>query len=329
MSIQKHTMKLVATAFLAITLLATVWLMPIEAASNQQKVTIDRVNIHFIMDGQVYHAPKEQQSFIYEGRTYVPVRFASYLSEKWVDWNQQTATVVVQEPTAVQLKGLQSNKKNYLVPNADSSKPASETKKQVVTASLDVANYTFFGKAYGKPKNYTTLMIDNTIYVPVRYFGELMGTEVSYSAINKSISMTTKKPATDNGGNNGSTGNGTNTGSEGEQPGGNGEIPVVEQVSRESIVTAAYDSLSSLESTCVSQVTDIAKNYKAATTKEDQDKYFDQGYALLFDCDSKVDSILTKLDNDLKKNGYEVGEDSANFRKEYTTKKQTLLAQLM
>src|SRR5690606_1606054 len=162
---------------------------PVNAVTKQKNVVVYKANFHFVVNGQVYHAPKDTQGFLYNNRTYVPIRFASYLLEKSVEWSQSTSTVSVKLPSDSQLKQLQNYKKQYLVPNVDVKKPASSLKKETIYTLVDAAGYNFFGKAQALPKDVTTFLHKGTLYVPLRYFAELIQHDISYNAATHTITM--------------------------------------------------------------------------------------------------------------------------------------------
>lgn len=329
----RKTFKLVMATALACMMLCSILLMPITAATKQQKVTITQVDLHFVLDGKVYHTPADQQGFIYNDRTYVPIRFASYLFEKWVGWNQTTATVSVSEPTDNQLKQLQQKKDTYLAKGVDATKPASGSKKISVVASLDAANYIFFGTEKATPKDTTSILYKGTVYVPIRFFSESIKHDITYDSKTRSVIMTTKQSVVEDDKNQGSkpgtgtdagTGTGTDTPAGGDIGGGvNPEVPT-----RESIVEATNKELKRLDTACSTNAYTLYEKYSSAADA-DKAKYLQEGYAMLGDCDSKVDSVLAKLDAELAKYDYEIGNDSTVFLSTYKAKKEALLAKFL
>lgn len=319
-------------------LIASIGATSVNAVPSKKSITIQKADFHFIVDGQVYHAPKETQGFLYKNRTYVPVRFASYLVENWVEWNQATSTVSVNVPSTKQLKQLQSYKAQYLDKKADVTKAASVWKQEKVTTSLDVATFNFYGKVQATPSDATTFLYDGTLYVPLRFFAELVNLDITYQSSTKSVIINTRKES-NNGSSNGSsngTGNGssnensgnesTNGGASGGTTGGSEEqvIPT-----REALVSATEAELTSLKRSLTTRVYTLYTKYTEATSTEDQQKYIDQGWELLATADTQVEKLLNKLNQDLEKYNYDKGTEAADFLKQYKAEKEALFAKFI
>jgi len=326
-------------------LMVTVGASPANAVPKQKNVVVYKADFHFVVDGQVYHAPKDTQGFLYNNRTYVPIRFASYLLEKSVEWNQSTSTVSVKLPTESQLKQLQNYKKQYLMPNVDLKKPASSLKKETIYTLVDAAGYNFFGKEQKIPEDVTTFMHKGTLYVPLRYFAELIQHDISYSSATHTITMkarssngngnsntdgTTTNPGTGNNENpgNGSGGTGTNPGGGtggGVTTPGEGEVA---QPTRAELVSAAEKKMKALRNSLTPQVMSLYNKYTKAEDAEEAAGYIEQGFALLKKADAQVEAILDGLNADLEKYDYEIGDDAAKFEAQYDAEKAALYAKL-
>lgn len=312
-------------------LMITIGATPANAVSVQKNVVVYKADFHFVVDGKVYHTPKDTQGFLYNNRTYVPVRFASYMLEKWVEWNQATSTVSVKLPSENQLKQLQNYKKQYLMPNVDVKKPASSLKKETIYALVDAAGYNFFGREQAIPEDVTTFMHKGTLYVPLRYFAELIQHDISYNSATKTITMNARNDS-DNG-NNGTDGTPTNPGTgnsgdntgEGVIPGAPGEIT---PPTRAELVSAAEAQLKRMKNSLSTRVIGLYTNYTNAKTTEEAQKYLDEGFALLEAADAQVTALLDQLNKDLEKYEYEIGNDAANFLAQYNAEKTALASRL-
>lgn|GEM_PF-1722770 len=323
-------------------LMVTVGASPANAVSKQKNVVVYKADFHFVVDGQVYHAPKDTQGFLYNNRTYVPIRFASYLLEKSVEWNQLTSTVSVKLPTESQLKQLQSYKKQYLMPNVDLKKPASSLKKETIYTLVDAAGYNFFGKEQAIPKDVTTFMHKGTLYVPLRYFAELIQHDISYSSATHTITMNARSENGNGNGNtdgtttNPGTGNnenpGTGSGEVGTTPGGGtggGTTPgEVEQPTRDELVSAAEAKLTRMKNSLIPQVMSLYNKYAKTEDAEEAAGYLEQGLTLLGKADAQVEAILDGLNADLEKYNYEIGDDASNLAAQYKAEKEALYEKL-
>lgn len=324
-------------------LIASIGATSVNAVPSKKSITLQKADFHFIVDGQVYHAPKESQGFLYNNRTYVPVRFASYLVENWVEWNQTTSTVSVTVPSATQLKQLQSYKAQYLDKKADVTKAASGWKQEKVTTSLDVATFNFFGKVQANPSDATTFLYDGTLYVPIRYFAELVDLEITYQSSTKSVIIKTRNQSGNGSGNEPGSGSngGSSNGSSNENPGtgsgngaangGNTSGGSGEQVvpTREELVSATKAELTSLKNSLTSKVYNLYTKYSEATSDEDKQKYLAEGVELLTTADIQVENIADKLNQELAKYDYELGNDAADLLAQYKKEKAALYTKLM
>lgn len=313
-------------------LMITIGATPANAVSVQKNVVVYKADFHFVVDGKVYHAPKDTQGFLYNNRTYVPVRFASYMLEKWVEWNQATSTVSVKLPSENQLKQLQNYKKQYLMPNVDVKKPASSLKKETIYALVDAAGYNFFGREQAIPEDVTTFMHKGTLYVPLRYFAELIQHDISYNSATKTITMNARNDS-DNG-NNGTDGTPTNPGTgnsgdntgEGVIPGAPGEIT---PPTRAELVSATEAQLKRMEASLVNRAYSLYSKYEKASTDEEKLMYLAEGSQAVKEADEQVKAIVDQLNKDLAKYDYEIGNDAENLQKTYEAKKQEMFARFL
>lgn len=334
---------------IACVLMVSIGTTPVNAVTKQKNVVVHKANFHFVVNGQVYHAPKDTQGFLYNNRTYVPIRFASYLLEKSVEWNQMTSTVSVKQPSESQLKQLQNYKKQYLVPNVDVKKPASSLKKETIYTLVDAAGYNFFGKEQSIPKDVTTFLHKGTLYVPLRYFAELIQHDISYSSATHTITMNTRSQNGDGGngtGNGNTDGTSTNPGTGNENPGnGSSEVGVtppgggsggeptptpgeVTPPTRAELVSAAETKMKALRNSLTPKVMSLYNQYTKAEDDDEAAGYLAEGLALLEKANTQVDTILDKLNEDLEKYNYDVGDDAAKLKKQYEDEKAALISKL-
>ena len=333
---------------IACVLMVSIGTTPVNAVTKQKNVVVHKANFHFVVNGQVYHAPKDTQGFLYNNRTYVPIRFASYLLEKSVEWNQMTSTVSVKQPSESQLKQLQNYKKQYLVPNVDVKKPASSLKKETIYTLVDAAGYNFFGKEQSIPKDVTTFLHKGTLYVPLRYFAELIQHDISYSSATHTITMNTRSQngdggnGTGNGNTDGTTTNpGTgnnessdnNSGEVGVTPpsGGSEGEPIPGEVTpptRAELVSAAEAKMTRMKNSLIPQVMSLYNKYTNTEDAEEAAGYIEQGLGLLGKADAQVEAILEGLNADLEKYNYDIGDDAAKLEAQYKAEKAALYEKL-
>lgn len=330
MQASKLSIKALLLTIVCVLLIGIGALPTANAVGKQQYVTVYKADFHFVVDGQVYHAPKDMQAFLYNNRTYVPIRFASYLLEKWVEWNGATSTVSVKMPSANQLKQLQSYKKQYLVPNVDTSKPASSLKKETIYALVDAAGYNFFGKEQAIPKDVTTFMHKGTLYVPLRYFAELIQHDITYSSASNSVIMKSRSGSDSESGNNGGSTNPGNGGTTNPGTGNGGGTPgEVAKPTRAELVAAAEAQLKRMESKLATQAYSLYEKYTKASSDEEKLSYIAQAKQEINNADAEVERIINQLNKDLASYDYEIGNDGAKFLETYNARKEAVIGDFL
>lgn len=293
----------------------------ISEAASKKTLTVERLDMHFVVDGKVYHAPKEQQAFIYEGRTYVPLRFASYLFELWVDWDKSSSTVIIDKPTAPQLKQLQQFKQQYLTPKADITKPASIARTEKIAHSTDATNYKFFGVKQPSPSDAITMNYLGTVYVPLRYFSTQTNSTISYNAVAKSVTMKLDKNQGDS--------NSANNNGNGGKPNGSGEEAVdPNKPTRASIIATAQTKLVELQTGCSTKAYSLYNKYLSAADSDKQ-SYITQGFAAVIECDSQFGAVISGMSAQLDQYGYESGDEATKFQKQYNDTKDAMYSKFL
>ncbi|MCR8660649.1 copper amine oxidase N-terminal domain-containing protein [Paenibacillus sp. T3-5-0-4] len=301
----------------------------ISEAASKQTLTVERMDMHFIVDGKVYHTSKEQQAFVYKGRTYVPIRFASYLFELWVVWDQANSTVIIDQPTTSQLKQLQQFKNQYLTANADISKPASTSRLEKITLATIETKYKFFGVKQPAPSDAITMNYMGTVYVPIRYFTTQTNSTISYDGVTKSITMQLDKNqgGSNSGAGNGSTNPGTGNGSGAGTGSGSGEVDP-SKPARASIVAATQTKLEELQTACSTKAYSLYNKFLSAPDSEKQN-YISQGLAAVDDCDAKFEEAIGNMNSQLEKYDYEIGDEATKFKKQYDDTKAAMYSKFL
>ncbi|MCA0756482.1 copper amine oxidase N-terminal domain-containing protein [Paenibacillus sp. N4] len=274
--------------------------------------------ITLVFDGQELKLPEGQYSFIYQGRTYVPIRYISYALLKMVAWDGKKATV--SEPTAKQLEAL----KKHLLSAADGgAKPQTG-----VTISLKPvkAALVFDGVAKTLPAGQTLFNYNGSIYVPLRFLAESVGTEIGWDPATKTVSgesaayraeqgnggETDPEPGegtdgtddggtAENGGAAGGAGPGAGAGAGGGVVGGGGGGAV--EPTYEQITSAAKSSLEALRASCQATLMDLAIDYLGA---KDADKPGIKANAKqeMASCTARFEAILSDTTAKLEAGGY-------------------------
>lgn len=269
--------------FLAIMMLSSVLATAASAASTNIKIKTQPIKLTF--DGQALKLPDGQYSFIFEGRTYVPIRYISYALQKSVNWDGAKASI--SEPTEKELAAL---KKQLQLAAAGSQKPqtSAEIKIQPIKASL-----VFDGKAAALPAGQTIFGYNGSIYVPIRFLSESVGTQIGYDPVTKTVSGESAAYRAEQGGGVVLPGTGGGTGNTG------GAV----KLTYEQITANAEAKLAALKASCQATLMDIGLQYLAASAA-DQPKIKEKGLQEVNNCSAKFEVIMSETTASLTANGY-------------------------
>ncbi|SDC04565.1 Copper amine oxidase N-terminal domain-containing protein [Paenibacillus sp. UNCCL117] len=160
------------------------------AAQTPKNVNVFYVPLQFVFDGQQVAPPKDQQAFIFEGNTYVPLRFISYSLNKAVQWDGDSYTVSVEEPK-------EKDKLEIADFNLNTKVRGGKLRDKFDTTELAASNievyqekvtYVFDGKEKEISEELPGLFVDNKLYVPLRFFSESVGNKIEWNATSYTIS---------------------------------------------------------------------------------------------------------------------------------------------
>lgn len=159
------------------------------AAQTPQNVDVYYVPLQFVFDGEQYAPPEDQQGFIYEGSTYVPLRFISYSLNKAVQWDGDTYKVTVEDPKAEdQIKIDEFNLNTKVRGGKLRDKfDASQLKPSSIAVYKEKVQYVFDGQTKEIGEELPGLFVDNRLYVPLRFFSESVGRKIEWDAVSYTI----------------------------------------------------------------------------------------------------------------------------------------------
>ena len=305
------------------------------AATTQNAATeidIYKAQIQFIFDGEPLTPPEDQQGFIYNDSTYVPLRFISYALDLSVIWDGGNAKVTVQPPTDGErslMEQYRTEWKDRVEWKADGGDAAAAADIVEVKAKARVyfkqIQYIFNDVQKVPDVNLPGMIIDNRLYVPMRFFSESSGININWDAATKTISANTPEyneleteksleagkqaeeeqlqgtpeqppaPAPAPGGGSGGAGG---------IGGGGGSAPSKPaSKSYDEIISDVEVDIASLKASCESRLWDIGFKYLAESDSSKRDALVAEGYAALGACDAQFDKLMTDLEQTLKVNG--------------------------
>jgi len=316
--------KLLGAALIAVFLLTQA--TPASAKSELIKVQTSSFQLNF--DGKSLLLPSGQYVFAVNGTSYVPLRFVSYALKKTVEWNGNTSTVTVAEPTKDQLVIL-----NEYLMNATARNGNAFTKGNVaINVTPKAAKFIFDGKEKKITSGQSAYMLDGTLYVPVRFMSESTGVAIQWDPVKKQITGESKLYQEQNKGNNTNPPSGPDKGTTGNNAGGNngsgsngggsaGNPGVPAKPTYESITASAEQRLTTLEDSTKNQLIDLALTYLKTTDKTEKKKLVEQGNSIVASATAQFNQIVSETEKQLTANGY-----STKIIAEYKTKFNEQLA---
>lgn len=298
----KSKKNIISAALLGAMLLS----VPVAASAASTTIAVETKPITMSFDGKTLALPVGQVAFMYQSKVYIPLRFASYALQKQVGYDAKTKTVSVKEPSASEKVAL----KEYLANAAASAMQAAPAPAKVKLIPTAV-KLVFDGVEKKLPTGQQAYNVNGSIYVPVRFIAEAVGTKVLWDSKTGTVQGESKayrdtqsngggqsggnSPGGSTGGSTGSAGGAGNTG--GSSSGGSTS-------SYDSITASAYSKLDALRSECKNSLTDIGLSYLAASTAEQKEKLVVQANGVISSCKSKFESILSDTESQLKAGGY-------------------------
>ncbi|NOU89009.1 hypothetical protein GC102_25145 [Paenibacillus sp. LMG 31460] len=162
------------------------------AAQAPLDVNVYQIPMHFTFDGKEYAPPEGQQGFIFEGSTYVPIRFISYSLDKAVEWNADTYTVTIAEPKETDKINISEYKLNAQVHSKSNEKiDKSKLTPSKLNAYKEKISYVFDGVAKSTSVDLPGYIVDGSLYVPIRFFSESVGKTINWDPETYTVSAVT------------------------------------------------------------------------------------------------------------------------------------------
>ncbi|MGO4108870.1 stalk domain-containing protein [Paenibacillus sp. YAF4_2] len=278
------------TLMLLIVALCTVLPLTAGAASESTSVNIKTQAVSLKFDGQSLLLPEGQYAFMYQDRTYIPIRFISYALQKSVKWDQKTSKVTVSEPTAAEKESLAK-----LLAGAVAGGKKPEAGKSLTIKPVQ-ASLVFDGQSKSLPAGQSLYINNGTIYVPVRFMSEAVGTDIKWDQKTNSITgESAAYKAAQAGG--GTTGGNTGGGTGGTDPSGE------TKPTKASIEAAGSAKLTALETNCANTLLAMIPAYQAGddATKASIKVTANQTVA---QCTADFNKLVADTTTELTKYGY-------------------------
>lgn len=138
--------------------------------SDLVSVQINKVSLNFIVNGELYQTPKDQEGFLYNNNTYVPLRFAAYTFGQAVSWNADNYSVTIGNPSQGEQEMINKyNHQNHR--ELTTSLPAGSKGSAVkLNVSMKPVKYVFSDKVKIPSSDRPGVLYKGTLYVPFRFF---------------------------------------------------------------------------------------------------------------------------------------------------------------
>lgn len=303
--------------------------MPVTATQQSQLISVYYPSMHFVFDGQELAPPKDQSGFIYEGTTYVPLRFVSYALNKGVEWDPETYTVSIAPPTKQQEVEIQDYRLNREVRESiQSSTGVTVPDPKQIEVYFEKVQYLFDNQPKQPSQNLPGLIYEDSLYVPMRFFSESIGKKIDWDPVTYTVSATAleatinpePKPTPQ------PTVKPTSTHPTVTAPGGAMGGGGISKPSYDSLKGSADAKIKALEADATSYFINLWLSSLSATP--DQKKALKaQGETKLREFDNRFENILTDFQGALSTYGYST-DIISTYRQEYETKKSTEKAKL-
>ncbi|PZE20466.1 copper amine oxidase N-terminal domain-containing protein [Paenibacillus xerothermodurans] len=310
----------------------------------QQSKPIDAyfVPLHYMVNEKEFAPTDGEAGLIYNGTTYVPLRFVSYILNKSVGWDGATYKVTVGEPKQEELAAVEDYKQKSEVKHGRREKiDAAWLQPTPIDVYFEKMIYQFGDVVKEPAADQQGFIYDDKLFVSMRFIAESLGLTIAWDPETYTVSITTGQPheseqptsgqpAAPAGTNTEQT---TNTSAPNTAPvtggsgGGGGGGGGKSRPSYQSLKNDADAQLESLRNKYAAQFLDLAAKYFAAPTTEEQDRLKNEGRKLLAESDRQFEATLSSFESRLKDNGYDTSI-VAQYRQQYADEKQTQIDNL-
>jgi len=323
------------------------------AAQTPERVEVYFAPLKLLFDGKQYAPPGGQEGFLYNDSTYVPLRFITYALNKDIAWDGETYTVSISKPVGLGQKEVDAYRANHEVeskPGEAGPVDAAQLKPETIEAYFEDVTYVFDGKVKEPPKNQPGLIVNDSLYVPLRFFSQSVGRQIDWDPKTYSVKVETTvqtendeakatptptpspsptptptasptvspKPSVSSAPGGAAVGGGVPVG--GGAPGGTGASGPASKPSYSELTSATESQMDSLEGRATVYFVDLYFRYLAASSQEEKTQLYNQGQAAMSAFDAEFAGMMSSLRSQLTANGYDTSI-IATYESKYEEKK--------
>jgi hypothetical protein len=296
-------------ALVAIALAATITGTSFSSAvvAEQVSTTIEAyyAPVQFQFDGSYLAPPSDQRGFIYQGSTYVPLRFVAYALDKAVEWNPDTYTVTIRKPGKTEQVTIDEYKMNRKTEKLSGSPDLSALQPTSLAVYFENVKYVFDGASKQPSADLPGMIIDGSVYVPLKFVSESVGRKIEWDpatyTVKAAIVEASPKPLTSPSPTPTPSATPAPAGGGGTGGGGGG----VSKPSQNTLFLEIVLDLEAMERKAQSTMNGYKADYAAAETPEEKAAIEAKARAYYSEVESQFNSRVNTYESQLNQNGYD------------------------
>ena len=319
-------MKRKRVTFTVLTVLLTIVLFAETAMAadpaERKTVSLQFSPITYYFGDESFAPPEDQQGFLYQNRIYLPLRFVAHSLNQAVSWDNASRTATIRTPTRQEQASIDTyNEENRNRAKQLAAENDSRSAYRPVSATFLKVTFDFYGEKVETPDGSEAIMVNNRLFVPLRFLATAMGYPVRWNQAEQSVKVEsapligsvdlsledgTKQDGAAQPEQDEASADSENANPPvGGMPAGGGfpsapaQKPTYDQLKNE-----AETRLYVLIAKCESRMYDLLDQYDPSLDQEALDELKRQGRAELAACDSEFESIMRDLAGKLVDNGY-------------------------
>lgn len=279
------------------------------AATALQSIQVYSIPMQFTFDGTELVPPADQQGFIYNNSTYLPLRFVVHSLNQAVEWDSATSTVTIREPESDERTGIDDYNSNNQVVNTNTA-VVTNAKPTLKASSIEISTrkvtYKIGGKTIIPDGGLEGFIINNRLFVPLRFVSNSIGYKVDWNHSTYSVGLLSPEYIAQKLDDGGETPSDQPTDIMEDLPvvpsGGGGVITA--PPTYDSLIGQADTQISSLKSSCENSLASLYFAYLFETDPIAKQALISQGQAKEVQCNAQFETLMTNLQSSLTAYSY-------------------------
>lgn len=263
--------------------------------------------VQFQFDDSYLAPPTDQRGFIYQGSTYVPLRFVAYALDKAVEWDPETYTVTIRKPGKTEQVTIDEYKMNRKTSKLNGSPDLSALQPTALAVYFENVKYVFDGVSKSPSADLPGMIMDGSVYVPLKFVSESVGRKIEWDpatyTVKAAVVEASPKPSTSPAPTPSATptpaGGAGGSGSAGGS-GGDSTKPT-----QNTLFLQVVLDLEGLERSAQSTMNGYKADYAAAETPEEKAAIEAKARAYYTEVESQFNSRVSTYETQLSQNGYD------------------------